>query len=217
MTLLLLHGPAISSSRKKLLEIRQKFDVNNVVVYESGSDLQMILGNLATLSIFSDQQLIILENPPEDFINYPLDPKPYTLILWFDHEVGEKKLITEWVLQHKGQVSFFPENKEVSVFPFLDYLVDKDKKAFLEMQKLKDANFDIHYLLTMVFYLLRNLVTIPVNAPDFVKKKLAKQKAMFNMESIIALYKDLLEMDFKLKSGLLEKDQAEFLLVKRFT
>lgn len=132
-----------------------------------------------------------------------------SLILWFDYEVDTKK----WP---RFEPLFFPEAKEVSVFPFLDFLVAKDQKAFLEMEKLKTAGFDIHYCLTMVFYLLRNLIVTPKNAPDFVKKKLIRQRAEFDREKITRLYKDILEIDFKMKSGFLEKPQAEFLLINRF-
>ena len=65
---LLLHGPAKEASRKKLLEIKEKFTQNNVVVFEEGTDLQVILGGVATQSLFSDERLIVLENPHEDVI-----------------------------------------------------------------------------------------------------------------------------------------------------
>lgn len=209
MKLLLLHGPAKTASRKKLVEIKQKFDTNNVVVFEEGSDLQTILGSLVTPSLFSDSQLIILENPPEDFTFDSFDlSDSLTLILWFDHEVNQKKL--------KGEVLFFPEAKEVSVFPFLDYLAAKDKKAFLEADKLKKGGFDIQYFITMVFYLLRNLIVTPKSAPAFVKDKLQRQRKNFNMDQITKVYRDILEIDFKIKSGLLEKDQAEFSLINLF-
>lgn len=247
MMLLLLHGPAINNSRLRLTAVRQKFDANNVVVYEAGVDIQEITGTLLTMPLLTEQRLIILENPQEDFRLPTTNPSslgtgyqlPTALVLWFDHEVGDKKPIMEWVKKNKGQVFYFPESKEISVFPFLDYLANKDKKAFLEMQKLKEAavpagrqGFDIHYQLTMVFYLLRSLVATPANAPDFVRKKLAKQRARFSLEDIESLYnatryktrndviasyyKDMLEIEFKLKSGLLEKSQAEFLLVNKF-
>lgn len=218
MTLLLLHGPAIEASRRKLQDLRKKFNPETIVVFEEGTDLQVIKGSLVTSPLFSDQQLIIVENPAEDLAHYTLYPKSdssqaslilYTLILWFDHEVDTKK----W---SGFKPLFFPEAKEVSVFPFLDYLAAKDKKAFLEIEKLKTAGFDIHYLLTMAFYLLRSLAVTPKTAPDFVRRKLAKQRAKFSLEDIKGLYKDLLEIDFKLKSGLLEKPQAEFLLVNKF-
>ena len=89
-------------------------------------------------------------------------------------------------------------------------------KAFLEIKKLKMAGFDIYYIMTMVFYLLRNLVASPKNAPDFVKQKLMRQRKNFNLERLIFLYKEVLQIDFKLKSGLIEVEQAEFSLVNLF-
>lgn len=209
MTRLLLHGPAKIASRKQLVELKQKFDPNNAVVYEEGTDLQTILGGLATPSLFSNQGLIVLENPPEDFTGYTLYPIPYTLVLWFDHKVDTKK----WP---DFKPIFFPESREVSVFPFLDYLAAGDSKAYLEMEKLKQAGFDIHYFLTMVFYLLRNLANTPKDAPAFVSDKLQRQRKNFSLEKITKLYKDILEIDFKIKKGYLEKSQAEFLLANKF-
>lgn len=213
--LLLLHGPAVNNSRVKLSALRQKFDTNNVIIFDEGAKIDEILGNLNTFSLFPEEKIFILENPSEDFINYPQISN--TIILWFDHTVTEKKPIMEWVKNVKGEVLFFPESKEISVFPLLDYLANKDQKAFLEIQKLKNGGFDIFYFLTMTFYLLRNLVFTPKNAPTFVRQKLDKQRSNFDLEKIKRLYKEILEIDFKLKSGLLEQKQAEFLLVNKFT
>lgn len=206
---LLLHGLAKSASRKKLIELKQKFDSESVVVYEEGVDLQTIKTVLSSQSLFFDQQLIILENPPEDFSDCNLSLVTCNLILWFDREVDTKK----WP---GFEMLFFPEAKEVTVFPFLDLLAAKDIKSYLELDKLKKTGFDIYYVLTMIFYLLRSLAVTPKKAPDFVKRKLAKQRVGFGEEKIIFLYKEMLEVDFKIKSGLLEKDQAEFLLVNKF-
>lgn len=209
MTRLLLHGPAKAASRKKLIELKQKFWANQVVVYEEGTDLQTIKNALLSQSLFSDQQLIILENPPEDFFDLSLVTCRLSLILWFDHEIDTKK----W---SGFEVLFFPEAKEISVFPFLDLLAGKDKRAYLEFDKLKKAGFDIYYVLTMIFYLLRSLAVTPKKAPDFVRKKLDRQRVNFSPEKITDLYKEMLEVDFKIKSGLLEKSHAEFLLVQKF-
>lgn len=216
MKLHLLHGSAINISRSKLLQLKGQFSQDNVMVFEKGQDLETILTNLTSQSLFDGERLIIAENPPEDFTDYSLLPIPYTLIFWFDHQVSEKKPILDWVRKSKGQILFFPEQREVSVFPFLDYLAKRDKKAFLEIEKLKKGGFDIHYLITMVFYLLRNLTAAPKNAPLFVKQKLERQRKNFSNEKITDLYKDILEIDFKIKSGLLENSQAEFLLVNLF-
>lgn len=215
MKVVLLHGPATNSSRKRLIEIKQKFDQNNIVVFEERSNIDQIIGNLITTSLFPDEKLFILENPQEDF-TCTLYPVPYTLVFWFDHTITEKKPIMEWVKKSKGEILFFPESREVSVFLFLDYLAAKDMKAFLEIKKLKQGNFDVFYLITMTFYLLRNLVVTPKNAPEFVRQKLEKQRRNFDLEKIPKLYKEILDLDFKLKSGLLDQSQAEFLLVNKF-
>ena len=71
----ILHGPAITSSRKKLLDIKEKFDPENVIVFEKGSDTSQIMDSLGTTPLFGDEQLVILENPPEN-LNYTLYPLP---------------------------------------------------------------------------------------------------------------------------------------------
>lgn len=209
-TLLLLHGPAIEASRRKLQELRKTFNPDNVVVFDLAVDLRQVIASLTTVPMFSAERLVIWENPPEDFVfDLSLIADHLSLVLWFDHTIDTK----EWP---GFEYLFFPESKEVSVFHFLDFLAVKDQRAFLELEKLKNAGFDIHYFLTMVFYLLRNLVVTPAKAPDFVKRKLSRQRTGFSLERIKDLYRDLLEIEFKLKSGLLEKPQAEFLLVNKF-
>ncbi len=210
MTPLLLHGPAISSSRRKLQEIKKKFNPDNIVIFDSEVNSGQVIASLMTVPMFSEDRLVIWENPSEVF-ELPTTNSQLltTFVLWFDHEVDTKK----WP---GFEVLFFPEAREVSIFPFLDLLAAKDKRAFLEMEKLKQAGFDIHYCLTMTFYLLRNLMVTPKNAPDFVKKKLLRQRSLFDREKITELYKEILEIDFKIKSGLLEKPQAEFMLVNKF-
>ncbi len=217
MKLHLLHGPGKTGSRKKLIEIKQQFDPSNVVVFEEGSSSKDIADNLVATSLFTDERLVVLENPDENFVlDSSLHTSHLSLILWFDHELSDKNLTLKWV-KEKGEVLFFPAGKEISVFPFLDQLADGDSKAFLELDKLKKGGFDIFYLITMTFYLLRNLVVTPKTAPPFVRNKLQRQRERFDKEKITKLYREILEIDFKLKSGLLETSQAEFLLVNLFT
>lgn len=216
MKLHLLHGPGISASRKKIIDLKSTFQSNDIISFDGSANIQEVLSSLNTESLLSEEQLIIWENPPEDF-NYKLYADNCTLVLWFDHKLKENSRTLKWVKENKGEVLNFEESKEISVFPFLDLLASRDQKAYLEMKKLKDNGFEIYYFLTMVFYLLRNLAVTPKNAPDFVRGKLERQRKNFTIEEIKNLYKKLLEMDFKIKSGLLEKEQAEFLLVNMFT
>lgn len=217
MMLLLLHGSAIEASRRKLQEVRKKFNLDNVLVFEEKADLQQVLTNLQSQSLFDGGRLIILENPPEDLsVNLSLIIHNVSLVLWFDHEVAPIKPIIKLVKDAQGEIVYFSEGREISVFPFLDYLAAKDKKAFLEIEKLKRNGFDIQYIITMAFYLLRNLASTPKKAPDFVRQKLVRQRMRFDEGKIRGLYQKILTIDFKFKSGLLEQDQAEFLLINNF-
>lgn len=217
MKLQLLHGPAISISRKKLTEIKKKYQGEDLVTFEGNFSEQEVLGSLMTMPLLSTKRVVVLENPSESFdltdINVQSD---LVLILWFDHEISESKPIFKFVKESNGEVFFFPEAKELSVFPLLDHLGNRDKKAYLEIDKLKKGGFDTQYLITMILYLLRSLAVFPKGAPKFVLDKLKKQRVNFKDEEIKDIYRYVLETDFKIKSGLIEKDQAEFLLVNRF-
>lgn len=223
MKVALLHGPAIVSSRQKLSEIKCQFLPTEVIVFEKGSSPQEIVLAAKSGSLFSKRRLLIVENPSSDLSLKGIDDPNLTLVLWFDHEVDAKKWLASrqsrrQALQNRpaSKVYLFPEAKEVSVFPFLDFLANSDKQAFPEMVKLKGAGFESQYFITMVFYLLRSLVATPKNAPHFVRNKLQRQRANFTLEDIKNFYHFVLIIDFKIKSGLLEETQAEVLLVNRF-
>ena len=110
----------------------------------------------------------------------------------------------------------FPEAQEVSVFPLLRLLGSRSPQAFLELEKLKAAGFDNQYFITMIFYLLRNLVSTPKKAAEFVRNNNEKMRKNFTRDELVDLYKSILEVDFKIKKGLIEESQTEFLLVQKF-
>ena len=131
MKLLLLHGPAIETSRRKLQELKKQFNLDSVVVFDSEASAGQVVADFLTVPMFSEKRLIIWENPSEVFtLPTTNDQLPATMVLWFDREVDVKK----WP---GYEPLFFPEAKEVSVCPFLDFLAAKDQKAFLEMEKFK--------------------------------------------------------------------------------
>lgn len=214
MKLLLLHGPAITSSRAKLVNIKKEFLEEDMVVFEKGARIEDVLATLSTASLLSENRLVIWENPPEDLSSLKVD-NSITLMFWLDHQLDEKKPTFNLVKKLKGTIINFPESKEITVFPFLDLLATRDKKAFQELEKLKKAGFDLQYFITMAFYLLRSLAN-PPKTPAFVKQKIEKQRKNFSQQQIIDIYKFILSLDFKIKSGFLEQGQAEFLLVQKF-
>lgn len=214
---LLLHGPAIEASRKKLLEIKQKSG-GNVITFEKDASISEILENIQTVSMFEGERLAIIENVSEELIPKILNinNNQLTIIFWFDKEIDPVKIGVDTKKFPNFQVFFFPEAKEVSIFPLLRLLGGRSNQAFLELNKLKDAGFENQYFITMILYLLRNLVSTPKKAVDFVRQNNERMRKNFSRDELINLYKQILEIDFKIKKGLLEPDHAGYLLISRF-
>lgn len=210
MKLLVLHGPATNSSRQKLLEIKKSFDSDNIVVFEKDSSNRGILENLQTIPMFDGERLVIVENSADDLFPklLTIHSELLTVILWFDHEVD--------ITDKNTQVFFFPEAREVSVFPLLRLLGSRSPEAFFELDKLKKANYDNQYFITMILYLLRNLISTPKKAAHFVRQNNERMTKNFSKEELVTLYKNILEIDFKIKKGLMESLQAEFSMVNGF-
>lgn len=215
MKLQLLHGAAVNNSRNKLLSIRKNFESDNVITFDNQSKAEEVLGEIMTMSLLSEQRLIIWENPPKG-IKVAENPN-LTLVLWFDTEIDPKDYLTSRI-ESAAEVFFFPEEKEASIFPLLDALGSREKKAFFELEKRnRTSPNDTQYILTMVFYLLRSLAVTPKLAKDFIKRKNETMRKNFSKQELINLYRSVIEIDFKIKSGLLEIPQAEFSLVNLFT
>lgn len=199
--LILLHGPAISASRAHLLRVRANFSIDDVLVLEKDVTFGELTSALVNASLFSRERLVVVENPGDDFALTSI-PDDITLVVWLDHEVSETKPIVKSIRALKGQVINYPESKEASIFPLLDLLTAHSNQAYAELVRIKQAGFGLQYIIVMILYLLR--------------KELKAQRRHFNREQIIYFYKQVLEVDFKLKSGLLDEDQAQFELVGMF-
>ncbi len=194
------------------MQIKKGFNPDNILVFEKGANISDILANLQTMSMFEGERLVILENPQDELSPklLTINSKLLTIVFWFDHEIDTKSY-------PGSETFFFPEAKEASIFPFLDALGNRSERAYSELKKRNESSpNDTQYILTMVFYLLRSLVITPKTAKDFVRNKNARMRANFSEGELVNLYKNILEIDSKIKSGLLETAQADFLMVSSF-
>jgi len=181
-----------------------------VTVFDNTSKTEDVMGEILTIPLIDNNRLIIWENPPKETKMPSLQNSNLTLVLWFDYEIDPKNY-------SDAEIFFFTEEKEASIFPFLDYLGSKNAKAYLELAKRNVTSpNDTQYILTMVAYLLRNLVVTPKEAKDFVMRKNESMRKNFSKQELINLYKFILEIDFKIKRGLMEANLAEFFLVNKF-
>lgn len=217
MNLIILHGNGLSALSQKLSQIKKNFDPLAVTTFNSNQiDLASALIEFSTPQLFSKERLIILENfdMQIDFNLLPQDDD-LTVVFLFNKNLPANSSLLKDALKLKAQIFEFSEAEERNIFPFLDGLAEKNDKSFLMFEKLY-KNFGSQYLLTMIFFMLRRFILTPTNLPGFVLAKLQKQKQNFPHPKITAVYKEMLEADFKIKNGLVEEKAALTLLLNNF-
>ncbi len=203
MNLIFLHGPAISASRAHLSRLKAGFNVDNILVLEKNTSIGSLILAVSNNSLFAQERLVIIENPGDDLaLDNLVIPEEVSLVLWADHEVSQTKQVMKSIRALKGQITYYSEAKETSIFPLLDLLAARSNRAYIELAKIKQAGFDLQYIIVMALYLLR--------------KELKLSQSHFSREEIIEFYRLILEIDFRFKSGLLDADEAEFELIKIF-
>lgn len=220
MNLIILHGNGLSAISQKLSDIKKNFDPLEIQTLSGKEwDFEGVVIELSTPQLFSDKRLVVLEDfdPPAGgqmgLDKLPDDPD-LTVVLKISKILTQNSVILKQAAALKAQIFQFSEKDETSIFPFLDNLAEKRTQAFLDLEKYL-GEWGGQYVLTMIFYLLRRLIMKPKKLPEFVIRKIERQKKNFSLEEIKNLYKQTLETDFKIKSGLLEEKLGITLLVNK--
>jgi len=217
MPIIILHGNGLAGISNKLSQIKKSMGEGVSVTELSGKNTGWGEAKLefATTSLFDPQRLVILE----DFKEVRLEDLPQdeniTVVLKFTKALTAASPILKGAPKFRAQVFVFTEEHEGPIFPFLDFLAEKDPKALRELEKnLED--WGEQYVLTMIYYLLRRYIQTPKRLPPFVIQKMARQKKNFPIERIEELYRATLETDFKIKQGELDPKIGMFLLTEKF-
>ncbi|MBI2011396.1 hypothetical protein HYS91_01375 [Candidatus Daviesbacteria bacterium] len=212
MKIIVAYGSALAALNKKISEIKKDFDplsVKEINFEEIG--LAKLLIELASMDLFSEKRLVIVEDVDESLDINQLDiDDSLTLILKFSKKPSSKILMNK-----KIQVIQINEEKEITIFPLLNMLSEKNPKAMDEFEiLLKEVN--CQYILTMLFYMLRRLILNPKNTSSFIFKKIEQQKRNFPLEKLKFFYHQILITDYKIKQGLIEERLALQSLIWKF-
>ncbi|HLC87802.1 MAG TPA: hypothetical protein VJG66_01990 [Patescibacteria group bacterium] len=211
MKLILLHGSLQEAVLNKIGSIKKEFDPLSITeISESNPGF-----SLSSPSLFSKKWLVILENPDIRIVEKAIlekDPD-LTILIKFSKSLEKSSAILKKVLESKGEIFNFEESNQTSIFPLLDLLGNKNKRAFLEFEK-NYSEFSGQYILTMLAYFLRRMVQRPKTGSDFMRQKIESQKRNFSPENIKDLYKEIIETDFKIKQGVVEEKLGVTLLVR---
>lgn len=212
MKLILLHGSFQEAALKKISQIKKGFDPLSITEF---SDTGMGF-NFSSPNLFSEKRLIVLENPDLKTIDKALEEKDpdLTVLIKFNKQLEKTSPILKKVIEAKGEILTFDENNQPSIFPLLDMLGNLNYQAYAEFEK-NYPGFGGQYILAMLAYFLRRMVVMPKSTSEYMRQKIAAQKKNFSLEKIKALYKEIIEVDFQIKQGLLEEKLGLTLLIEK--
>lgn len=213
MNLIIIHGNGLSAISNKLVSIKKGFESLDILTINAQEkSLNAALMEILTGQLFSQKRLVVLE----DFEDFDLDKLPdgedITIVFRINEALDTNSPLLKSAGKHKTQIFQYSEKDETSIFPFLDNLAEKKAQVFVDLEKYLNE-WGGQYVLTMIFYLLRRMVIPAKKLPEFVAKKIERQKKNFSLERMNQLYKDAIETDFKIKSGLIEEKTAIVMLV----
>lgn len=216
MSITLIHGNAVIAIANRVNSFKKDFDSLSISEFGGKSfSLSQVLPSVATGGLFSEKKLVILEDFETDL---ELDRLPndddITLILRFNRPLSANSKLIKGAQLKKISIINLTEKDETSIFPFLDGLSEKNKRVVKDVDSLI-AGMGGQYLLTMIFYMLRRIAVTPKNLPPFILKKIENQKKNFPKEKIIRLYKESLETDYKIKTGVLDEKLGLTLLIDK--
>lgn len=208
MNIYILHGAGINEILKKIDLIKKEFDPLSILtISKKNLKSESVLNEIISPGLFAEKRLAILEDFDESFEieNLP-DDENLNLVLKFTKALPAKSKFLN--LQRKNmKLSFFPEEKETSIFPFLDAICNKNPKALEDLEKLY-VKFGGQYILTMFIYSVRRIILPLKTNNSFAMKNIENLKKSFSKEKILKFYLSILEIDFKIKTGILDERSA---------
>lgn len=205
----LLHGENINSSRNELNNIKEKNKTKEILILEGNKvNKTLLIESLETASLFDNQKLIILENllsakKKNDFSDILEKNLNREVVFWEGKEIGKTIINT---LPKNTQVFLF--KYPVIIFKFLESIYSGNSKQSLILFREVLRKEEVE----MIFYLLvkqiRNLLLvndsreeIHLNLAPWQINKLTTQLKYFTIEKLTSMYKELLQIDIKVKTG----------------
>lgn len=214
MKLIVLHGTGLVSINNKVEEYKKKFNsVSIIEINGKETNWNKTVIALSNSSLFSEDRLVILEEFPESITieELPADDS-LTVIIKFKKQLTKTSQVLRQAGEKKAQINLFNEEQDTQIFPFLDLLAEKRTTVFSQIDSLI-GEYESSYLLTMIYYLYRRLQLPSRNVPDFVKKKIERQKNNFSPNELKRLHKLTLETEYKIKTGRIEAKTGVTLLI----
>ncbi len=218
MKIILLYGPGEVGKRTESLRIRKQFPTDATVLVDLKQDsLEKLEWALTSVPMFENgPRLVVADNAPDklDLSVLPLGAENLTLLL-LSGSLKSTATLLQSAQKQKANIFVFEGEKELSVFPFLDSLLEGKQEAFPQLEKLL-SEYEWVYIITMVYYGLRRNI-LPLPASSYARSKIENQKRKHDLKDWESFYRISLETEFSIKSGSVPAEVGLTLLTSKIT
>ena len=210
----LIHGDDNENSRKKLNELLNQSKDSEIVRLNGGKiTLTDIIVACESTPLIGEKRTLVIENLlsgkisslKEEILNYLKNSSlTLSLLIW------EKKTVTKTVIK-----KYFPETKEYLfqipqlLFKFLDQLGSTDSANQIRSFHNLLPNQEASFIYAMMLRQIRNLIIAKdlgtkgfPQTSGWQAQKLISQARKYSLNDLISLYRQLLSIDYKIKSGI---------------
>lgn len=210
----LFHGEHVEASRKELAELKANY-IKGEVVELDGKTLSVtdLITATETGSMFDQKRLVIVENlfarlnkkrgeKDEFLVCLNRFPKDTEIVFWEAKELP-KTLINEF--PKSTDVALFRPHR--SVFSFVESLRPAREKELLDYFDLALSSESPEMIFAMLVRQFRYLIMVKdlgKNVKDLSPWQISrflKQSQYFTLPHLLEMYKKLLEIDVKIKTG----------------
>ncbi|OGG32351.1 hypothetical protein A3I51_03055 [Candidatus Gottesmanbacteria bacterium RIFCSPLOWO2_02_FULL_38_8] len=223
---ILIHGVDNAKSRLKLREILEDKIQEKIFLEGKKVSFQEAVLACETSSLIAEDKIIVLENffqrkesrEKSAILAYLFNSSfSFKVIFWEDKELDKRKIKN---LSPNLQIYHF--DYPGTLFKFLDGLGIQSSASILNQFHLLLKNNDSQLIFSFIVRQFRFLLMIyeeknnSLAIPDWQFFKLKRQAQNFNLDKLINLYRQLLQIDYRVKTGQtpLQLDQLlDFFLV----
>lgn len=211
--MILIHGEDINLSRNKLLEeIEENKDAEIIKLEGIKVSKEEVVLACETRSMLNPQKILVFQNlfkgiiskERSDIIAYLLNIKDgIDLYFWEDREL-EKLKINKYLSKIKSYKFQYPS----SLFNFLDSIGAENRISLIRKFHELLRQIDAELIFYMIIRQWRNLITVKdvgvtgmLPMPVWQAGKFARQANYFSLENLILNYRQLLAIDYKIKTS----------------
>ncbi|KKS21065.1 MAG: hypothetical protein UU80_C0035G0005 [candidate division WWE3 bacterium GW2011_GWA1_41_8] len=219
----IVHGENLSYSRNIILNQQKKLRVSSRTELSVADITPAQIKDMChSFDLFGEPPFIVLDISQAGRMK--LDgyaeavtgiPEQTTLIIMSDKELSQANAFIKNAAAIKAKVVLGIKKPSANIFKFVDMVYEKKREqAYKELRRLLEEDQDPFYLFSMLVFGLRNLSISKTESPlaakmaPFIRSKAKKQAEGFSQESLKALYKEVYEMDKKMKTGGVSPDVA---------